>query len=243
LDQERAARLAAMIASIQKQWGTAGLQPLSKMTHQSALPGLSTGFAALDAALGVDGIPLGQTTELLGRPTSGMTTLAYRIVAATQQQGQYAIYVDLESTFSPDYAVGCGIDLHTLFLARPETELEALDIARDLIQQGSVGVIVLDLGLALPDIHALRRFAAILARSGCVVLLLIALADGANPRAVLSGTPAALRLFIEREMWLTRYGDIRGYRTNITILGRHKAAGRQVTIDIDFDVGFIGDIP
>ena len=149
----------------------------------------------------------------------------------------------MESTFSPDYAVGCGIDLRSLFLARPETELEALDIARDLIQQGSVGVIVLDLGSVLPDIHVLRRFAAILARSGCVVLLLVALADGANPRAVLSGTPAGLRLFIERETWLTRQMDIRGYRTCITVLGRHKAAGRQVTIDIDFDVGFVGDIP
>jgi len=150
--------------------------------------------------------------------------------------------VDLDSTFSPDYAVGCGIDLRCLFLARPETELEALDIARDLIQQGSVSVIVLDLGMALPDIHHLRRFAAVLARSGCVVLLLMTLTHAAQPRAVLQGSPAALRLFIEREKWLMRQMDIRGYRTCITILGRHHAAGKQITIDIDFDVGFKGEI-
>jgi hypothetical protein len=172
-----------------------------------------------------------------------MTTLAYKIVAAAQEQRQYAIYVDLDSTFSPDYAVGCGIDLRYLFLARPETELEALDIARDLLTQGSVGVIVLDLGTALPDIHHLRRFAAVLAHTGCVVLLLMTLTHAAQPRAVLQGTPAALRLFIEREKWLTRQLDIRGYRTCITILGRHHASGKQVTIDIDFDINFNGDIP
>ncbi|MEO6758839.1 MAG: hypothetical protein ABIO24_05250, partial [Saprospiraceae bacterium] len=132
------------------------------------------------------------------------------------------------------------INLQHLFLARPESELEALNIARDLIEQGSVGAIVLDLGLALPDIHHLRRIATVLSHSGCVVLLLITLVDAANPRAVLNGSPAGLRLFIEREKWLTRHSDICGYRTCVTLLGRHPAAGQQVTMDIDLDVGFSG---
>lgn len=243
VDPQRSVRLEAMITRIQQRWGTAALQPLRRMVAQPIVAGLSTGFTALDAALGTAGIPRGQTTELLGRPTSGMTTMAYRMVAAAQGEEQYAIYVDLDSTFSPDYAVGCGMDLRRLFLARPETELEALDIARDLLEEGSVSVIVLDLGQVVPNIHQLRRFATVLARSGCIVLLLVALVDGAQPQAIMNGTPAALRLFVERDEWLTRYGDIRGYRTCVTILGRHTAAGQQVMIDIDFDSGFDGDIP
>ncbi|MCA0455374.1 MAG: DNA recombination/repair protein RecA [Chloroflexi bacterium] len=230
--------LHAVIATIQKKWGANAIRQGSIQQTQQYI---STGFAHLDALIG--GIPHGQTTELLGRPTSGMTTLAYRIMAAAQQQGQYAIYVDLDSTFSPDYAVGCGIDLRRLFLARPETEVQALDIVRDLLQEGHVSVIVLDLGQTLPHLHRLRRLAGVLARSGCVVVLLVALVDGAKPQGVLNGTPAAIRLYIERKEWLTRYQDIRGYQTCITVLGRHPSSGQQVLIDIDFDNGFEGEIP
>lgn len=241
MDQERTTRLTAMMASIQKQWGTAALQPLSCMTSKPVLAGIPTGFALLDAVLGASGIPCGQTTELLGRPTSGMTTLAYRIVAAAQQQNQYALYVDVESVFNPTYAVQCGIQLNQLFLARPETELDALDIARDLIEKGSVGAIVLDLGQSLPNIHHLRRLATLLSHSGCVVLLLIALADGASPQSIMSGSPAALRLILERDSWLQRDVDVYGYRTQVTVWGRHQASGKRVSIDID--INQTGDAP
>jgi hypothetical protein len=225
-----------LIASIHQRWGTAALQPLSALTKRSTIAGLSTGFEILDAVLGEKGIPRGQTTEIVGKLTSGATTLVYKIVAAAQKQSQYVIYVDLESTFNDAvYAERCGINLQQLFLARPETELEALDIARDLIQQGSVGVIVLDLGEIQPNMHDLRRLAALLSRSGCVVLLLMLAGNHTTPQAILKGSSAPLCLVVERNVWLRNHQDIRGYRSDVLIFDRHSPAGKRVTIDIDVD--------
>ncbi len=199
------------------------------------MPGLSTGFQVLDAVLGVQGIPRGQTTEIVGRLTSGATTLVYKIVAAAQQAKQYALYVDLESSFNPVYAEQCGINPQELFLARPETELNALDIARDLIQQGSVGVIVLDMGESQLNVHDFRRLAGVLSRTGCVVLLLILVPQSMNSQAVLRSSPAPLRLLVERDGWVEKHQNILGYRSNVLVLGRHQAVGKRVTIDIALD--------
>ncbi len=222
-----------LLNNIQKRWGSAALQPLRALAARPVLPGLSTGYDLLDAVLGAGGIPRGQTTELLGKPTSGMTTLAYHIVASANQQNQYAIYVDLESAFDPDYAVQCGINLNQLFLVRPETEVDALDIARDLIEKGDVGVIALDFGQTLPQVHHIRRLTTSLLHSGCVVLHMLSLKEGMKPQTVLSGSAAALRLLVERDTWLTQHSDIRGYRSQVIVFGRHTASGKRVSIDIE----------
>jgi hypothetical protein len=239
VNQPQSDRLEALIASIQQRWGTAALQPLSALATRPTMPGLLTGFEMLDAVLGEKGIPCGQTTEIIGKLTSGATTLVYKIVAAAQKENQYVIYVDLESTFNPTYAVKYGINLQQLFLARPETELEALDIARDLIQQGSVAVVVLDLGETQPNIQDLRRLAALLSRSGCVVLLLTLAESEANIQTILRSSQAPLRLVVERDVWIRTHQDIRGYRSDVIIYDRRSPSAKRVTIDIDAD----GDTP
>ncbi|MBA3867677.1 MAG: hypothetical protein H0X30_00835 [Anaerolineae bacterium] len=213
MDQQRNDRLEAMIASIQQRWGAAALQPLSRLAVRTALPGLLTGFEILDAVLGTQGIPRGQTTEVVGKMTSGATTLVYNVVAAAQQQKQYGIYVDLEATYNPVYATMCGIDNKLLFLARPDTEIAALDIARDLIQQGSVGVIVLDLGETQPNLRDIRRLATQLSRFGCAILLLKLAGDGVNTQTILGNSSAALRLLVQRDEWILKRDDISSYRT------------------------------
>lgn len=236
LDQQRQERLEALLTVLQQRWGTEALRPLSMLSSQPSRPSLQTGFEVLDAVLGTQGIPRGQTTEIVGRLTSGATTLVYKAVAAAQQEQQNAIYVDVESTFNPIYAKQCGINSQQLFLARPETEFNALDIARDLIEQGSVGVIVLDMGESPLNVHDFRRLAGILSRSGCVVLLLRLVAKGMSAQDLLRTSSAALRLLVERDAWVEQKGTIQGYRSNVLVLGRHQAVGKRVTIEIEADL-------
>lgn len=240
MDQERQERLEALINGLQQRWGNAALQPLSKLASQTPQAGLRTGFDVLDATLGTQGIPRGQTTEIVGKLTSGATTLVYKIVAAAQREQQYAIYVDVESTFNPIYAKQCGIDSQQLFLARPETELKALDITRDLIGEGSVGVIVLDMGESQLNIHDFRRLAGVLSRSGCVVLLLRLVPKEVSAQAVLRSSPSPLRLLVERDTWVQQQRNIEGYKSNVLVLGRHQAVGKRVTIEIEADLD--GDV-
>ncbi len=234
MDSEKQARFDAMLATIQQRWG-------SDVLHQghisSPRPKVSTGFAALDAALD-GGVPQGQATELLGRPTSGMTTLAYKIIASAQSASAYGIYIDLGSTFDPEYALRCGIILERLFLARPDTDVQALDIARDLLTSGSVAVIALDMGQLHTDSSHLRRLAVGLSRSGCVVLLMLTLPASIQPQI---SSPAAVRLLVERRGWLERQSDIRGYHVCVTVLKHPTAMGKQIEIEIDFDDNIAGE--
>lgn len=240
MDQLRQERLEALLTVLQQQWGNDALRPLSMLSTQPIRPGLQTGFQMLDGVLGAQGIPRGQTTEIVGRLTSGATTLVYKTVAAAQLEQQNAIYVDVESTFNPIYAKQCGINAQQLFLARPETEFAALEIARDLIEQGSVGVIVLDMGESPLKVHDFRRLAGVLSRSGCVVLLLRLVAKGMSAQDLLCTSPAALRLLVERDVWVEQKGTIQGYRSSVWVLGRHQAVGKRVTIEIEADLD--GDV-
>lgn len=239
VDTEKTARLDAMLASIQQRWGNHVMRQGQPIITQP-LPVVSTSFASLDTALG-GGIPVGQTTELLGRPTSGMTTLAYKIVASAQSTSAYGIYIDLDSTFDPDSAGRCGLALDRIFVARPDTDMQALGIARDLLDSGSVAVIALDMGTIQPKAQQLRRLTTTLTHRGCLVLLMLTLPASARPQTYQISSPSALRLLIEHRRWFERQSDIRGYQACVTLLKHRTASGKQVEIDIDFDDNIAGE--
>ncbi len=48
---------------------------------------MCAGSIALDAALGVGGVPKGRVIEVYGPESSGKTTLALHIIAEAQKQG------------------------------------------------------------------------------------------------------------------------------------------------------------
>jgi hypothetical protein len=226
MNAEKSARLEAALAAIQHKWGVSLVRPLNELNTQR---GMATGYPALDALLTPLGVPYGTVTELLGKPTSGMTTLAYSILRQAQSDGGYVLYIDLDSTFDPRYAALRGVELTRLFLARPETNYQALDIAHDVLASGSEVCILLDLGSAVPNSNRLRRVTSVLAKSGCVVLLLIP--AGAQRRE--QESPAALRLLIERVKWLKRGRDVIGWRSSITILkSRQHPESNRIEIDI-----------
>jgi recombination protein RecA len=80
VDLNRTAALQQIITAIQRRWGTRALRRLGQPRHD-AIAVTPTGFADLDAALGIGGIPRGRITEFLGTPTSGMSTIVLTLMA------------------------------------------------------------------------------------------------------------------------------------------------------------------
>lgn len=243
-----------IIAALQQQWGQVvirrGAQPL-----QPAV--ISTSFPELDAALGIAGIPRAHLTEIYGAPTSGMGTLALKVVAAAQQQGGAAVYIDSDRTFDPDYAARCGVCLDRLVIVRPYTLAQAWQMLPDFFTTDGPGVLIWHTALARLQEPAVarqlsstaHRLPVPLRHSACAFICLSSLAapDLLSPSPL---TPlAALRLQLQQERWLYRQGDIRGYTAQVRILSsQFGPAGRQVRIAITFNgtvagSGLPGDPP
>ena len=155
----------------------------------SALP---TGFAALDAALGVGGLPRSAIIELFGPSSSGKTTLALQIVSFSQEHEATAAWIDAEHVFDAPYASSLGVMVQKLPLAQPQSAEEALEIACRLASSGAVDLLIVDSAAALvPRLElesgigsggaglqsrvlasGLRRLAAVVARNPTAVVFL-----------------------------------------------------------------------
>jgi len=122
---------------------------LARMESRRTSPAIPTGFRALDAVLGVGGLPRGHIVEWFGPPSCGKTTLALQTVAHVQQNGSVAAWIDADRTFDPSYAAALGVTLERLPLARPESAEEALEMARQLLDSGAVDPLVVDSAAAL----------------------------------------------------------------------------------------------
>jgi recombination protein RecA len=250
-------RLEATVATIQRRWGLKALRRGKPVDATAKFPHIPTGFPSLDQALvGIGGIPRGRLTELLGAPTSGMVTLALKIIANAQANGDTAAYVDLGGTFDPDYAARCEVNLTRLLLVRPKTGPEALEIAQSLIAGRGVGVLVFEaVPQLLADPHGFRALATVLrqlpqflAKSPCAPIFLTPLQFGdvmstANyPNGFALPHYATVRLLLEKERWLQKGRDIRGYRARVLVLkNKLGAAGKSATISITFNGVVRGD--
>lgn len=251
-------RLESTVAAIQQRWGTKALQRGGNTgSAAAAIPHIPTGFPDLDKVLaGIGGIPRGRLTEILGTPTSGVATLALKIIASAQAQGDTAAYIDLSSTFDPDYAARCEVNLTRLLLVRPQSGREALEIVQTLISGRGVGVLVFD---AVPDLladpagaqtlaAALSQLPALLAQSPCAPIFLTPLQFGgamstANyPSGFALPHYATIRLSLEKERWLKKGGDIRGYQARVVVLkNKLGQAGQNARIAITFNGVVSGD--
>ncbi len=114
-------------------------------------PGVSvpTGFAALDRALGVGGLPRGAIVELFGPASCGKTTLALQTAAHLQRAGGTPAWIDAEHAFDPAYAVQLGVAVERLPVAQPESAEQALAIAERLAVSGAVDLLIVDSAAAL----------------------------------------------------------------------------------------------
>src|SRR5499433_837509 len=138
---EKAQALDLALSHIAHQFGRGSLMRLGVAGACAELPVLPTGSLALDAVLGVGGIPRGRITEIYGPEASGKTTLALHVIAEAQQAGGIAAFVDAEHALDPIYAKKLGVNTDELLISQPDTGEQALEIAETLVRSNAVDVI------------------------------------------------------------------------------------------------------
>jgi len=191
MSTEREKALDLAIDQIEKRFGKGSVM---KLGEKAIIPveAIPSGSLALDLALGVGGIPKARITEIFGPESSGKTTLSYHVMAAAQNLGGTAAYVDAEHALDPTYAANCGVNIGELLISQPDTGEQALEIAEALVRSHAVDIVVIDSVAALVpraeiegdmgDAHvglqarlmsqALRKLAAALGRSGTALIFI-----------------------------------------------------------------------
>jgi recombination protein RecA len=126
------------------------MQSIQKLgdAHLMNIETFSSGAITLDIALG-GGYPRGRVIEIYGPESSGKTTLAFHAVAAVQQNGGSAAYIDAEHAVDPLYAAKLGVHVKDLLICQPDNGEMALDVCDQLIRSAAVDIIVIDSVAAL----------------------------------------------------------------------------------------------
>src|SRR5512133_1220304 len=96
---------------IERKFGKGSLMRLGDAASLQVIDSIPTGSLALDAALGIGGVPRGRIVEIYGPESSGKTTLALQIIAEAQRMGGVAAFVDAEHALDPAYASRLGVDI------------------------------------------------------------------------------------------------------------------------------------
>jgi recombination protein RecA len=146
LDREKALDVA--LAQIDKQFGRGSVMRLGDETR-APIQVIPTGSIALDAALGIGGLPRGRVVEIYGPESSGKTTVALHAVANAQAAGGIAAFIDAEHALDPEYAKALGVDTDALLVSQPDTGEQALEIADMLVRSGALDIVVIDSVAAL----------------------------------------------------------------------------------------------
>jgi len=145
-DRDKA--LDAALSQIDRQFGKGAIMRLGS-EERAPIESISTGSIALDAALGIGGLPRGRIVEVYGPESSGKTTIALHAIASAQRNGGVAAFIDAEHALDPNYAQALGVNIDDLLVSQPDTGEQALEIADMLIRSGSVDVVVVDSVAAL----------------------------------------------------------------------------------------------
>lgn len=146
---DRNAALHQAFAHLQQQFGRSSLRRLAPVSAVGTTEAISTASLALDAALGIGGLPRGHMTEIYGPAASGKTTLALHSIAAAQDAGGLAAFIDAEHALDTTYAFRLGVKADTLLVAQPDTGEQALEIVEILVRSGVLDIIVIDSVAAL----------------------------------------------------------------------------------------------
>lgn len=259
-DKARALDLA--VSHIEHQFGRGSLMRLGTSGTFAEVAVISTGSLALDASLGVGGIPRGRITEIYGPEASGKTTLALHIIAEAQKADGIAAFIDAEHALDAVYAGHLGVDVDALLVAQPDTGEQALDIVEALVRSGALDVIVIDSVAALVPkaelegdmgdapmgaqarlmSQGMRKLTPVISKSGTSVIFINQLRQKigvvfGNPEVTTGGNAlkfyASVRLDVRRTSVLKRGEEVVGNRTRVRVVKNKLAAPfRQAEFDV-----------
>lgn len=114
---------------------------------------IPTGILSLDKTL-KGGVPIGKMLELMGKPSSGKSTIALSIAASAQKKfpGKQVIYVDSEHGLDLNWAVKLGIDLSRFKHVETPSAEEGFNIIQRFLKSGKVCCIIQDsIPAAIPN--------------------------------------------------------------------------------------------
>lgn len=146
-ETEKQKKLRVVLEQLNKEYGQGTI--IGSNNKAMSIDAISTGSIALDAAIGIGGLPRGRIIEITAPESAGKSTLALHIVANAQSMGLTCVYIDMEHAMDYSYAKALKVNVEDLIISQPDYGELALEIAEKYIKTGEVGVVVIDSTAAL----------------------------------------------------------------------------------------------